>query len=607
MTCCPGCMTPSRRGRCQQGTPTRLARVTRDLDDAGRSQLQELEATLVESAATSSVEAFERQVRDLGRILSRDDGVANHERLRRQRSLRRWVDRNTGMCHTHLQLDPEADAKVSAALDAAIAAERATPDDAEGRSFDQLKADAMVTLITGARSRDRRIPEVTVLIDLDTLRHGLHDTSICESGDGQPLPPATVRRLCCEAAIVPVVLNGTGASLDVGRDQRLATRAQRRALRAMYRTCAHPGCPVRFADCDIHHVIDWDHHGPTNLANLLPLCSRHHHLVHEGGWQLSLHPDRTITLHRPDGTLHYDDTTIDVAPTGLPHSDTDITHIVELARTRARNLGPPARAPPPEPTPPARDRSTRLVEPSAPVRSATAPGGGLRGLPGVDSAPDVRDDHGAEERADDSTRLQREPVTEQQAQDQTADERADETGDEGHAPVDAATGPSEDHLGRGTDDHAQKDDGEDQHEGAPYTRSSVGGTQRSPQASRSAAPKTTRLRVAMYRRSRSTPASAICRARSASTPGTVLDVDDDDLTLACHGEVGDTEHVLRRGSMGNEDVQFGPFAVSDARRRGDVDAGVADRGGDPRQRPWFVVHVDHQIHGHGQSSHFVRA
>ena len=114
------------RGRCQQGTPTRLARVTRDLDDAGRSQLQELEATLVESAATSSVEAFERQVRDLGRILSRDDGVANHERLRRQRSLRRWVDRNTGMCHTHLQLDPEADAKVSAALDAAIAAERAT-------------------------------------------------------------------------------------------------------------------------------------------------------------------------------------------------------------------------------------------------------------------------------------------------------------------------------------------------------------------------------------------------------------------------------------------------------------------------------------------------
>ena len=185
-----------------------------------------------------------------------------------------------------------------------------------------------------------------MLIDLDTLRPGLHDAAICETGDGQPLPPATVRRLCCEATILPVVLNGTGAAVDLGREQRLANRAQRRALRAMYRTCAYPGCTVRFADCEIHHVIDWDHHGPTDLANLLPLCTRHHHLVHEGGWRLTLHPDRTITLHRPDGTLHFDGSTIDVAPTGLPNGDlADIIQLVHLARTRTRNLGPPARAP----------------------------------------------------------------------------------------------------------------------------------------------------------------------------------------------------------------------------------------------------------------------
>ena len=153
-----------------------------------------------------------------------------------------------------------------------------------------------------------------------------------------------MRRLCCDAAIVPVVLNSTGATLDLGREQRLASRAQRRALRAMHRTCAHPGCTVRFADCEIHHVIDWDHHGPTNLANLLPLCNRHHHLVHEGRWTLTLHPDRSITLHRPDGTLHHQGTTIDVTPTGLPNpgADADIIHI---ARNRARALGPPARAP----------------------------------------------------------------------------------------------------------------------------------------------------------------------------------------------------------------------------------------------------------------------
>ena len=240
------------------------------------------------------------------------------------------------------QLDPEVDARVSAALDAAIAAEQAKPEDDEPRTFDQLKADAMVGLITGARNPDRRTPEVTVLIDLDTLRHGLHDSGVCETGDGQAIPPDTVRRLCCEAHILPVVLNGTGETLDLGREQRLASRAQRRALRAMYRHCGYPGCTVRFADCEIHHVIDWDPHGPTDLANLLPLCSRHHHLVHEGGWRLTLHPDRTITLHRPDGTLYFEGSTVDVAPTGLPNTEADI---IDLARTRARALGPPARAP----------------------------------------------------------------------------------------------------------------------------------------------------------------------------------------------------------------------------------------------------------------------
>jgi predicted restriction endonuclease len=51
--------------------------------------------------------------------------------------------------------------------------------------------------------------------------------------------------------------------------------------------------------------VPWDaHRGATDLANLLPLCSRHHHLVHEGGWRLSLDHERTLTIIRPDGELH---------------------------------------------------------------------------------------------------------------------------------------------------------------------------------------------------------------------------------------------------------------------------------------------------------------
>jgi len=62
----------------------------------------------------------------------------------------------------------------------------------------------------------------------------------------------------------------------------------------------------------------WEHLGPTDLANLIPLCEAHHHLVHEGGWTLSLKPDRTITLRRPDGSLSYEGITTDATPTGPP-------------------------------------------------------------------------------------------------------------------------------------------------------------------------------------------------------------------------------------------------------------------------------------------------
>ncbi len=127
----------------------------------------------------------------------------------------------------------------------------------------------------------------------------------CELDDGTPLPPATVRRLCCDANIVPVVLGGDGVVLDVGRSRRLATCDQRRALSAMYSHCAYPGCHVTFDHCKIHHVVDWVNGGRTDLHRLIPLCTAHHHLVHEGGWTLQLHPDRTITLVRPDDTIHY--------------------------------------------------------------------------------------------------------------------------------------------------------------------------------------------------------------------------------------------------------------------------------------------------------------
>ena len=44
---------------------------------------------------------------------------------------------------------------------------------------------------------------------------------------------------------------------------------------------------------------------------------KHHDDVHEGGWTLTMTPDRIATWTRPDGTTYWTGTTIDRAPNGL--------------------------------------------------------------------------------------------------------------------------------------------------------------------------------------------------------------------------------------------------------------------------------------------------
>ena len=92
----------------------------------------------------------------------------------------------------------------------------------------------------------------------------------------------------------------------------------------MHRTCGNPSCRVPFDSCRIHHIRWWTRDlGPTDLENLLPLCEKDHHLVHEGGWTLTMTPDRVATWIRPDGTVWITASTVDRSIDALdlgPHS-----------------------------------------------------------------------------------------------------------------------------------------------------------------------------------------------------------------------------------------------------------------------------------------------
>lgn len=282
-----------------------IAAATRNLSDAAKARFGDRSDGLVEHARLDSPEEFARRCRNLAKhVDDENEKLRVQERLRQQRKVSRWVDRD-GMCHTKLSLDPLANQQVWAAIEAMVASARAENQHGDDRTFDQLQADAVVELLTRSGDGDvlARVPEVCVHVDLATLLGMAADAgiSLCETADGQALPVETVRRLCCEGNVVPVVLNGRSVPLDLGRGQRLASPAQRQALRAIYATCAHSGCSVRFDRCRIHHVRFWEHFGGTDLGNMVPVCSRHHHLVHEGGWTLTIDADRVATWTAPDG------------------------------------------------------------------------------------------------------------------------------------------------------------------------------------------------------------------------------------------------------------------------------------------------------------------
>ncbi|MGL4176305.1 MAG: HNH endonuclease signature motif containing protein, partial [Dermatophilaceae bacterium] len=97
---------------------------------------------------------------------------------------------------------------------------------------------------------------------------------------GALIGPGQLRRIACDAVLVPYVLGSRGEIVDQGRAVRLFTKAQRRRLTLRDRGCTYPGCGAPAAWCKAHHVRWWEHHGPSDIDNAALLCGRHHTVVH---------------------------------------------------------------------------------------------------------------------------------------------------------------------------------------------------------------------------------------------------------------------------------------------------------------------------------------
>ncbi len=288
-----------------------LGRVLRELEPATRQLLVDVAGSLVLVAENVTADEFARTVRAEARRLEADsDGLDRLERQRRAVRFNSWIDRDTGMGRWSATWDPETMVRLENRLDAKVQAlfhdtqpANCPTDLLEKQSF--LRAHALLALLNGNGARLGR-PEIVVVVD-HTHPHP-DGRPVIDWGLPVELPDRVLADLAKNANTFTVVVrNGVvidaPGELNLGRTTRVANRAQRRALGALYATCAIPGCHVRYSRTKLHHVIWWRHDGRTDLCNLLPMCERHHQNVHKDGWILTLTPDRTLTIQLPDGQI----------------------------------------------------------------------------------------------------------------------------------------------------------------------------------------------------------------------------------------------------------------------------------------------------------------
>ncbi len=279
------------------GQAVAIGHVLRDVPAADPALVDKVEGILIEHARqfepTILRRLGERVVAHLDPDLAEDRLRGRLEREERRAQQRRGFTMSPdGLGGVRLSgvVDSEGAAIIGAAIDPLAAPLR----DVTGpdlRTPAARRADALVEVCRLAL-RSGELPDsggqpaqVAVTIDYDALRR---DLAVGHLDTGQVLSPAATRRLACDAGVLPVVLNGSGVPIDVGRSRRPYTGAARIAVLLRDGGCAFPGCdrPPRW--CDVHHIVFWAQGGSTDRDNGVALCGYHHRLIHRETWRVRI-------------------------------------------------------------------------------------------------------------------------------------------------------------------------------------------------------------------------------------------------------------------------------------------------------------------------------
>ena len=244
------------------------------------------------------------------RLTPRPDDEASTAHARRRFGWR--PDQKAGGFHYRGFLPTDQGEAVNAAL--SELAEKAGPDAETGlwEPFPARCADALHDLAIGDRLPGQ---SALAVLHVEDATLALGDGVAGPAGGGPtgagPVLPngilgplavhrRTVLRYLCDCDIEHAVEGPDGTTIGIGRRSRTVPDWLRRHIQARDGTCRFPGCerPIRH----IHHNRHWTHdRGPTDSTNLDGLCWAHHHLVHEGRWEVTGDADGTLTFTSPHG------------------------------------------------------------------------------------------------------------------------------------------------------------------------------------------------------------------------------------------------------------------------------------------------------------------
>ncbi|MFQ5608861.1 MAG: DUF222 domain-containing protein [Woeseiaceae bacterium] len=227
------------------------------------------------------------------------DSIDTAARANAGRSLRIRRDPDRGTMTLIIDLPLESGDVVDKAL------EKARDDDCPGipevadTPWSKRQADAFVRMAREYLNSDAR--ECKQGSDNYLLTVHVDQSALAGAVGRSSLPIESVRRLCCDSSAVVITEDDTGQPLSIGRKSRIIPKAIQRAVRARDNDCCtFPGCENRrYLDC--HHVEHWSNGGETALENLMLLCTKHHTLVHEGGFRIERDFQNRWYVVRPDG------------------------------------------------------------------------------------------------------------------------------------------------------------------------------------------------------------------------------------------------------------------------------------------------------------------